>query len=170
MTDIANAQQHLVAIYESDTSNPQDCSVAPYEVVIPYVKAAADTNGTDATSELVLGWVPRNAKLVSAKYVPTAALNVDVNAGNFATIILQSRATNGANILTLSTITTKPTANSGTGNWTAWNSVDLNPNAYDPTNNYIPAGGCVTFKVTKTNGTANTALPAGTLTVRIQYV
>lgn len=150
-------------------SNAADLANGCFELEFPWQKTITDVNGGDPTNEFVLGWLSRNAMLVSAKFTPVAAATI-ANATNFATLTVSSRDVNGANTQILAQINTTPTANLGSGNWTAWNSVDITPNAYDPVNNRVQAGGCVTFKIAKVANVATGVLPGGTLTVRLRYV
>lgn len=150
-------------------SNAADLANGVFEVEFPWVKTITDVNGGDATNEFVLGYLPRNSMLVSAKFTPVAAATI-ANITNFATLVIASRDVNGANTANLALINTTPVANGGTGNWTAWNSVDLNVYAYDANNTRVQAGGCVTFKINKVANVATCVLPGGTLTLRLRYV
>ena len=176
-TDQQAEQIALQGLLESVCSNPLDCANSLMEVSFFYDKPslskpgpADDTNATDATAELVLAYVPRRAKLVSCTYTPSTSTNLTAAASNNATLNVFARPglTGVTSTLTLATAVTTVLASGGTGNFAQWTPVVIPVNAFDPTNNVIPAGGSLTFSIVKNS--SGVVVPGGRLHVRIQYV
>jgi hypothetical protein len=170
LSDLQAAQLSQQGLYEAVCTNPLDTSNVLFEEEFNWIKATADVNATDATTEFVLGWMPRRAKVVSANYTPNAAGLTSLGGGTFSSLIVSSRPgnTTGGITQTLAQAQTFQATSGGTGNWAQWVPVAFTVNAFDPTNNVVPAGGIVTFAITKTG--AGVVTPAGTLQVRVQFV
>jgi hypothetical protein len=88
--------------------------------VITWEKAAADGAAATTTAESTIIRAPFALGVFAAYYVPAAALTADNT--NFATITIAKRDVNGANSVTLATVTTQIT---GSGNWTAFKPVPI---------------------------------------------
>lgn len=131
-----------------------------------------DTNATDPTAEqIVCAYLPRRAKIVSVYYTPSTSTNLTAGATTQnATVAVFARPglTGVTSQSTLMTATTTVTTSGGTGNWTQWTPVNLAINVFDPTNTFVPAGGCITYSITK--GAVGVVVPGGKLSVRVQYV
>ena len=158
----------VTAAVTSTMVNAQDTANALFESEFPFNKAADDGAAATATAETVLVTVPRRAKLVSVIYVPSTATNLVASDTNYASIIMQSRDGAGGVAKVLGTTTTKTAGSGGTGNWTQWLSVNGVVTPFDPTNFVIPAGGSLTFQITKAG--TGVVVPAGSLTARILYL
>lgn len=127
--------------------------------IATYVKAAADGAAATATAEVPIGTVPEgsNVGALTVEFVPAAALVADAN--NYATLLVQKRTAGGAAV-TVASITTKPTANGGSGNWTAWVPVTV---TVDATKLPLADGDVLTFSIAK-SGTG-VVVPIGMLCV-----
>lgn len=169
-TDIQAAQISIQGLFEAVCTNALDTANMMFESEINWQKTADDTNATDATAELVIGWVPRRAKLVSAAYVPNGTTGLTAAASTYATLTLAARPglTGVTSSLTLGTVVTTVVTSGGSGNWAQWTPTNFAVNAFDPTNNVIPAGGVITFAIAKAS--TGTVVPKGTLTTRIQFL
>jgi len=170
LSDLQAAQISQQGLYEAVCSNPLDTANSLFENDFEWVKTTTDTNATDVTAEFVLGWAARRIKCVSVNFTPnTAGLNV-LGGGTYATMIVSSRPgnTTGGITQTLAAAYLYQSASGGTGNWSQWVPVAFQVNAFDPTNNVVPAGGLITFTITKTG--AGQAVIPGTLQARFQYV
>src|ERR1700689_3137206 len=139
----------LQGLLEAVCSNPLDCANSLMEINLNWEKPnlagkapADDTNATDATVELVLAYLPRRCKMVSATYVPSTATGLTAAASTYATVTLAARPglTGVTSSLTLATAVTTVVTSGGTGNWVQWTPVAFAINAFDPTNNVLPAG------------------------------
>lgn len=181
LSDLQLAAQSFSGFLEAVTSTlfsatpgvgATDCAQVLYEQDVVWVKTASDVNATDATTEFVLQKFDRRCKIVSVSYVPALG---GLNAANAtaASLILAGRdSLNVGSSNTLATLTTANISGGGSGNWTQWvNVLWANvANAIVPADgvtNCVPSGGSLTFKITK-NG-AGTAVPGGTLQVRLLY-
>ena len=170
-TDLQAAQIALQGLLEAVCTNPLDTSNLLLEQEISWIKTADDTNATDTTAEFILYQAPTNrrAKLVDATYTTNAA-GLNSAATTYATLSLNWRAgtTTGGASGALGTAITTVVTSGGTGNWSQWVPVSFTVNAFDPTNNVVPAGGVVTFNIAKAS--TGTVVPKGTLRLRLQYV
>lgn len=170
LTDSQAAQLSIQGLYAAVCGAPLDTANMMFESEIYWQKTADDTNATDTTLELILGWVPRRAKLVSASYTSNDATGLVAAAATYATLSIFSRpggATSGPQ-LTLATAVTTVTTSGGTGNWAQWIPVAFTVNPFDPVSFVVPAGGFLTFSIAKAG--AGTVVPKGTLTARIQFL
>jgi hypothetical protein len=133
--------------------------------VIRWQKTAADTNATDVTANTTFGSVPQQAKVRNVWFTPTAALTANVT--NYKRIIVRHYWANGTVRGELANIATVPTANSGTGDFTAKSRVTLaslgssTVQAVLAANAVVEAGGAIEVQITNT--AAGVAVPAGTL-------
>lgn len=170
LSDLQAAQISQQGLYEAVCTNPLDTANSLFEEYFTWIKTTADTNATDATVEFVLGWVPRRCKVVSVDYTPNAAGLTALGGGTYSSLLVSSRPgnTTGGITQTLAAAYTYQATSGGTGNWAQWVPVPFTVNAFDPTNNVVPAGGILTFAITKTG--LGIITPAGTLTVRVQFV
>jgi hypothetical protein len=170
LTDLQAAQIAIDALYVSVCTNPLDTANALFEEEFSWVQAADGANATAVTSELVLGWMPRRAKLVSAVYVPNTATGLVQSTTLFATLTLSWRAgtTTGGASGALGTAISTLVTSGGTGNWAQWVPVNFTVNAFDPVNNCIPAAGIMTYK--SAVASTGTVIPGGTLQARVQFV
>ncbi len=157
----------------SSMAGGQDAANCVFESEFTITRLADDVNAQGAANALVeqvVVQVPRRAMVVSVTAVPLTSTTLAADVTNFAQFTIQSRAsgTNGANALSLGVTNSSPTANSGTGNWSQWNAVTMNVNAFDPVNTVIPVGGTLTFKYTKSG--VGVIVPAAVYTFRIRYL
>ena len=177
-TDQQAEQIALQGLLEAVCTNPLDCANSLMELWFHFEKGTLliptgpldDVNATDPTAELVIGYLPRRAKMIAATYTPSTATAVTASNSAYATVILQARPglTGVTSTLVLAQASSTLAANGGTGNWAQWTPVSLNVNAFDPTNNVLVAGSVLTAKITKTG--AGVVVPGGSLDVRVQYV
>lgn len=177
-TDQQAEQIALQGLLEAVCSNPLDCANSLMELWFNFQKGTIliptgpldDVNATDAFAEVVLGYLPRRAKMVAATYTPTTTTNLVASASNYVTMTLQARPglTGVTSTLVLAQAISTVATSGGTGNWSQWTPVSLNVNAFDPTNNVLVAGSVLTFKIAKAS--AGTVVPGGCLSVRVQYV
>lgn len=84
---------------------------------------AADSAAGDLTANTIVGTVPQRSKVRNVWYTPAAALAA--NATNFKRIVVRQYWANGVVRGELANATTAPTANGGTGDWTAKSRVTL---------------------------------------------
>ena len=168
----------LQGLLESVCSNPLDCANSLMELWFTFQKGTLliptgpldDVNATDATAEVVLGYLPRRAKMIAATYTPSTATGLNQSTTAYATLTLQARPglTGVTSTLVLAQAVTTVVTSGGTGNWAQWTPVSFAVNAFDPTNNVLVAGSVLTFKITKAS--TGTIVPGGQLAVRVQYV
>jgi hypothetical protein len=127
--------------------------------------SATNANGSNAiaaNASLSQYRCPSNGRLVSAYFIPSAAATA--NASNYATIDAFKSPANGAAGSSIATITTKPTANSGSGNLAAGAPVALV--VTDTANARFTAGQVLAPAVSMT--ASGVALVAGTLELTIE--
>lgn len=178
LTDQQAEQIALQSLLESVCTNALDCANSLMEVSFTYAKPnlagkpdADDTNATDPTTEVVIApYIPRRAKLVSASYTSSTATGLATGATTAnatLTVFARPGLTGVTSTSTLAALQTL-TGATGASNWAQWTPVQLNVNAFDPTNTFCPAGGALTFSITK--GAVGVVVPGGRLQVRIQYV
>ena len=117
------------------------------------VERATDAAASTVTSETVVAGVPRRTRVLFAYYVPAAALTADNT--NYATITVSARDAAGGNKTTIASRTTQIT---GSGNWTAWVPVPLTVTAVT---SHVAAGGTITYEVAKAG--TGVQLPAGSV-------
>lgn len=158
----------VTAAVASSMVNAQDAANALFENDFEFLKTADDGSAAAATAEFVLARIARRAKLVDVIFTPATATGLTSNDTSYASLILQSRDGAGGAAKVLSTTTTKTSASGGTGNWTQWVNVPGVVTAFDPTLFVIPAGGFLTFQITKAS--SGVVVPGGTLTARLQYL
>lgn len=133
--------------------------------VIRWQKTIADANLTDVTANTTFGSVPQQAKIRNVWFTPTAALTSNVT--NNKRIIVRHYWANGTVRGELANVATVPTANGGTGDWTAKSRVTLASiatgtlSAVLAPNVIVESGGA--FEVQITNTAAGVSVPAGTL-------
>lgn len=133
--------------------------------VLRWQKAAADTNATDVTANTTFGSVQQQAKVRNVWFTPSAALTA--NATNYKRLLVRHYWANGVVRGELANVATQPTANSGTGDWTAKSRLTLstltsnNGNAVLGANCIVEAGGAIELQITNT--ASGVAIPAGTL-------
>ena len=174
LTDLQQATISLQGYFEAICSGQLgalDAAQSFFENDLEYVKLANDGAAATATAEFVLGTIQRRAQLVSISFVPNDATGLVASDANYASLIVQSRDGIGGAAKVLATATTKTAASGGTGNWAQWNNVAVPAAAvqpFDATNFVIPAGGLLTFQITKTG--SGVVVPVGTFTARIRYL
>lgn len=174
LTDLQAAMISLQGYFEAVCSGQPgalDVAQSMLENDLEYVKIANDGAAATATAEFVMGTVARRAQLVSVAFVPNDATGLTASDTNYASLIVQSRDGLGGAAKVLATVKTQTSPTGGTGNWTQWNSIAVPAAAvqpFDPTNFVIPAGGLLTFQITKTG--TGVVVPVGTFTARIRYL
>lgn len=117
-------------------------------------KDSADQNGMTVLSEHVFADFDSAATVTSVEFLPDAALTA--NDTNFATLTVYRRDTSGGTQTTIVAATTETT---GTGSWTAFDSVDLGTLSVTA----LAANEVITWEITKTG--AGVVVPSGTLKV-----
>lgn len=138
--------------------------------VIRWQKAAADANATDATANTTFGSVPQRSRVRNVWYTPTAGLTA--NATNNKRIIVRHYWANGAFRGEVANVATAPTANGGTGDWTAKSRVVLAElgsatlGAVLAGNAIVESGGALEVQITSTG--TGVAIPAGTLELQFE--
>lgn len=133
--------------------------------MLRWQKTAADTNATDPTANTVLGSVQQQAKVRNVWFTPAAALTANVS--NFKRLVVRHYWANGTVRQELANAATTPTANGGTGDWTAKSRITLSTltsnvgNAVLGPNCVVEAGGAIELQILNT--ASGVAIPAGTL-------
>jgi len=110
---------------------------------------SADAAASTTTAETLLGRVYVAGTITAVKV--TGATAITASDSVYATITVYARDTNGANQVTVATLTTKITG--GSGNWTAFKPVDFGA----ITNGTVGAGWVLTYAVAKAS--TGTQLP-----------
>jgi hypothetical protein len=106
----------------------------------------ADSGGTDARTEFVVGTSPRAGTLTSISLTGSSA--VTSNDSAYATFAFALRDGAGTSPTALATLTTKTIAGSGGGSWTAFVPVDVGTLAASA----VAAGSLLTCTITKAAG------------------
>lgn len=106
----------------TDVANPTKlANQVDQRLIVTIGPLAATTAGTDYTYSMCV--FDRPVNIVSARVIPGGSLTAD--ATNFTTVAVQFNNDGGGTATTLANATTKPTANGGTGNWSANQSIAL---------------------------------------------
>lgn len=133
--------------------------------VIRWQKTAVDTNAIDPLANTTFGSVEQQSRVRNVWYTPGAALTANVT--NFKRIVVRHYWANGTVRGELANATTQPTANGGTGDWTAKSRVNL-ANLVSNAVNLVLGPNCIVesggaLEVQIMNAAAGVAVPAGTL-------
>lgn len=138
--------------------------------VVRWQKTAADTNATDVTANTTFGSVPQQSKVRNVWFTPTSSITA--NATNYKRLLVRHYWANGTARGELANITTQPTANGGTGDFTAKARVTLASlgsntlQAVLAANCIVESGGALELQITNT--ASGVAIPAGTLEVEYE--
>ncbi|MDI6808202.1 MAG: hypothetical protein QME66_04355 [Candidatus Eisenbacteria bacterium] len=121
-----------------------------------YVKASADAAAGTATAEIPVFQAVDAVTITGTFFLPGAALIADNT--NYATLLCYRRSTTGG---TQTTIASRTTQITGSGNWTAFDGVTLGTLSVTA----VAAGEMVSFEITKTAG--GVVVPTGVF--QIEY-
>ena len=124
---------------------------------ITYKKDNADAAAADELDEFAFAEVNRVYVITGISFLPNAALTADNT--DYATLSVYRRDLDGTNQGLIGEITTELLGSGGTGNWTAFNDLNITPANFKTGED----GAIFTFEITKAG--SGVVVPSGTLLI-----